>query len=169
MTVAARCRLAAGLFAAVLGFCALVSPAAALTEEEAGKVTRLLGELQPELGGLAYDEEAADDWFDRDQESEGRIEKAGFSREGWKEALDATFRGYLATIPEAEFEDRFANIEARLEASSTLTAEQKAAMREMFEEERAKTRALRAEGRQYLDIIRPHADLLDAALGEPSP
>lgn len=159
-------RLAGGLLAASLALGTLVSPAHALTADEAGEVVRLLGELEPQLGRLAYYDEAADQWFDDDAELEGRIAAAGFSRESWREALDATFRGYLATIPEAEVEARFAELEAKLEASSSLSSAQKDEMRSFVAAKIAETRALRQEGGQYLDIVRPYADELNALLGD---
>ncbi|WP_378949365.1 hypothetical protein [Mesorhizobium sp. ANAO-SY3R2] len=159
-------RLAAGLLAASLALGTLVSPAHALTADDVGKVTQILGELEPNLGRLAYDEEAADQWFDDDAELDGRIAAAGFSRESWKEALDATFRGYLATIPETEIETRFAELKAKLEASSSLTSAQKDEMRTFVATKIAETRGLRAEGRQYLGIVRPYADKLNELLGD---
>jgi hypothetical protein len=165
MSATLRRRIAGGLLAASLALGALVLPARALTLEEAGKVVQLLGELEPELGRLAYDEEEADSWFDDDAGLEGRITKAGFTRESWKEALGATFRGYLATIAAERFEATFSGLTEKVDASD-LNAEQKAEMRSFVEEKIAETRALRAEGEQYLDVVQPYAVRLNELLGD---
>ncbi|WP_269930672.1 hypothetical protein [Aminobacter sp. HY435] len=168
MSLLSKRHLAAALTAAAMLFGgAMVPPAMALTEDEVGTVTRILGELEPEFGKIAYDETVADEWFEQDQENEGRIAKAGFTRESWKEALDATFMGYLATIPESQFEAEMTKIEARLETSSTMNAEQKTAMREIMNEQFAEIRALRESGRDYVDTVRPYADHLHAVFGDP--
>lgn len=167
MTFFSRRRLAA-LTAAVLMFGgATMPPAMALTADEVGAVTRLLGELEPEFGKIAYDETVAEEWFEQDQDNEGRIAKAGFTRESWKEALDATFMGYLATIPQSEFDAEMARIETRLETSTTMNAEQKSAMREIMNEQFASIRALRDGGADYVDTVRPYSDHLHAVFGDP--
>jgi len=165
MSAAFRHRVAGGLLAASLALGTLVLPARALTLEEASKVVQLLGELEPELGRLAYDEEAADQWFDDDAGLEGRIAKAGFTRESWKEALGATFRGYLATITAERFETTFSGLTEKVDASD-LNAEQKAEMRSFVEEKIAETRALRVEGEQYFDVVQPYAVKLNELLGD---
>ncbi|MBT1156603.1 hypothetical protein J1C56_13460 [Aminobacter anthyllidis] len=157
--------LAAGLLSTSLALGAFVLPARALTVEEAGKVVRLLGELEPELGRLAYDEEEADQWFDDDAGLEGRIAKAGFTRESWKEALGATFRGYLASIATERFEATFSGLVEKVDASD-LNAEQKAEMRSFVVEKIAETRALRAEGAQHLGAVQPYAARLNELLGD---
>lgn len=162
-----RRRLAVGLTMAAMIFGgALVPPAMALTEDEVGTVTRLLGELEPELGKIAYDETTADEWFEKDADLDGRIAKAGFSRDDWKAAFDATYMGYLAMIPDSEITLKMAEIEARLEASATMNAGQKAAMREIMDEQFGKIRALRTEGADYIDTVRPYADHLHAVFGD---
>ena len=83
-------------------------PGRSLTVDEAQKITELLVSLSPDLGAFAYDEEEADRWFDEDAATGGRIAAAGFNRESWKEAVDATFRGYLATIPADVFAEQLA-------------------------------------------------------------
>ncbi len=165
MSFALGRHLAAGLLSTSLALGAFVLPARALTVEEAGKVVKLLGELEPELGRLAYDEEEADQWFDDDAGLEGRIAKAGFTRESWKEALDATFRGYLASIAAERFEATFSGLVEKVDASD-LNAEQKAEMRNFVEEKIAETKALRAEGAQYVDAVQPYAAQLNELLGD---
>ncbi|WP_395450471.1 hypothetical protein ACHMW7_12090 [Aminobacter sp. UC22_36] len=157
--------LAGGLLAASLALGALVLPARALTVDEVGKVVQLLGELEPELGRLAYDDEEADQWFDDDAGLEGRIAKAGFDRESWKEALGATFRGYLATIAAERFEATFSGLTEKVETSD-LNAEQKAEMRSFVATKIAETRAMRAEGERYVDAVQPYATRLNELLGD---
>lgn len=158
-------RTLGGLLAASLALGTFVLPARALTMADVGKVVQLLGELEPELGRLAYDEEEADQWFDDDAGLEGRIAKAGFSRESWKEALDATFRGYLATIPTDRLEAAFSGLTERLDASD-LNDEQKVEMRSFVETKIAETRKLRAEGLQYVDVVQPYATKLGELLAD---
>ena len=157
--------LAGGLLAASLALGALVLPARALTVDEVAKVVQLLGELEPELGRLAYDDEEADQWFDDDAGGEGRIAKAGFDRESWKQALDATFRGYLATISAERFEATYSGMTEKLETSD-LNDQQKAEMRSFIETKIAETRALRAEGARYVDAVQPYAARLNELLAD---
>ncbi|MCA0276638.1 MAG: hypothetical protein LCH86_11585 [Proteobacteria bacterium] len=159
-------RLAAGLLAASLALGTFVAPANALTDDEAGEVTRLMNELYPTGGSFAYDEEEADAWFDQDQENDRIIEKAGFDRDSWRRVLGETFRGYLALMPEDAFTGRFKQINDRLKADTTLTAEQKQEMQAMVDEQWAEITKLREEGKAFADIVRPHADLLHVVMGE---
>ncbi len=140
----------------------LTFPANSLTADEAGTVSTLLAELSSELGDIAYDEEEADRIFDEDEASEGRIAAAGFSRESWREALDATFRGYLATIPADEFAELLALPMARLEQAVGFSEEQKAEVRAWAAEKLAELEAMRAEGKDHADVVMPHAAELDA-------
>jgi hypothetical protein len=165
MSAVLKRHIASRLLAASLALGALVLPARALTVDEVGKVVQLLGELEPELGRLAYDDEEADRWFDDDANGEGRITKAGFDRESWKQALDATFRGYLATISAERFEATYSGMTERLETSD-LNDEQKAEMRSFIETKIAETRALRAEGARYVDPVQPYAARLNELLAD---
>lgn len=159
-------RMAAGLLVASLALGTFVSPANALTDEEAGAVTRLLNELYPAAGSFAYDDEEADDWYDRDQEQDRLIEKAGFDRDSWRRSLGETFRGYLALMPDDAFTGRFKQIDDRLKADTTLTSEQKQEMQAMVDEQWAEITRLREEGKAFADTVRPHADLLHVVMGE---
>jgi hypothetical protein len=143
----------------------LTFPADSLTVGEAQKVTELLVTLSPDLGPFAYDEEEADRWFDGDAATGGRIAAAGFSRESWRAAVDATFRGYLATIPADLFSERLTEPMERLENSPSVSEEQKAEIRAWAEEQIAGTQALRAEGDAYVETVRSLAAALDAVFG----
>ncbi|KQU76668.1 hypothetical protein ASC75_03415 [Aminobacter sp. DSM 101952] len=158
--------LAAGLLAASLALGALVSPANALTDDEAGEVTRLLNELYPSAGSFAFDEEEADASYDRDQDQDRLIEKAGFDRDSWRRVLGETFRGYLALMPDDAFTGRFKQMTDRLKANTTLTPEQKQEMQAMVDEQWAEIATLREEGKEFADTVRRYADLLHVMMGE---
>ena len=164
-----RLRRAALALAGLLPFLALafaVSPAKALTKQEAIVVVKLMQALTPEFGRLAYDESAADDWFEADAESEGRIAHAGFTRETWRVALGATVTGYIACLPEAEFRGKLSTIRAKAENRGSFTPEQRRAMLELVDEMTAKLEAMRQEGRVYVEIVRPLAPRLRVLMVE---
>lgn len=141
----------------------LTLPAKSLSPDEVERVAILVTGLSPDIGPFAYDEEEADRWFDADTEMNGAITAAGFSRESWKKALGATFRGYLATIPANAFSARLTEVLDRLNNSTGLTDIQKAEMRELVEEKIAEIQLLRAEGAAYAELVRPHSATLEAA------
>lgn len=148
----------------------LTLPANSLTRTEAESVIMLVISLSPDIGPFAYDEEEADRWFDADAEMNGAIADAGFNRDGWRQALNATFRGYLATIPANVFSAKLTGALDRLVNSTTLSDEQKAEIRAMLEEKIAEIQLLRAEGAAYVETVRPHSARLalafDLGLGE---
>jgi hypothetical protein len=141
----------------------LTSPASSLTADEAGTVTALLAKLSFELGDFAYDDEEADRIFDEDEASTGRIKAAGFDREEWKEAVDAVFRGYLATIPNDVFSARLTEGLQGFESTSQLSEEQKAEVLPLIEEKIAEIQLLRAEGAEYAKAVAPYAAQVEAA------
>jgi hypothetical protein len=143
----------------------LTLPSSSLTLDEAGRVTTLLVELAPDIGPFSYDEEEADRWFDEDAATGGKIATAGFTRESWRKALDETFRGYMATIPNDVFAEQLAGPIERLENAPDISGEQKAEIRAWAKERIAETQLLRAEGDAYVDIVKSLADTLDAVFG----
>jgi hypothetical protein len=154
------------LVAAVAGIgiaLGLTLPAASLTVDEAGKVSALLAELSSELGDFAYDDEEADRIFDEDEASNGRIKAAGFDREEWKKAVDAVFRGYLATIPNDVFSARLSGALQAIDSMSHLSTEDRAEVRALFEEKVAEIQLLRAEGASYAKAVTPYAAQIEAA------
>ncbi|WP_051231529.1 hypothetical protein [Kaistia adipata] len=164
-----RLRRAALALAGSLPFLAIalsVSPAKALTRQEAIVVVKLMQALAPEFGRLAYDEQAADDWFEADAESEGRIAHAGFTRETWRVALGATVTGYIASLPEAEFRAKLSTIRARAESGGSLNDEQRRAMLALVDEVTARLEAMRREGIVHVEIIRPLAPRLRVLMVE---
>lgn len=139
-------------------------PAWALSDKEAAAVVDLIEALQDELGDFAYDETLADDWFEQDAESRGLIEAAGFTAMSWRRALDATFRGFLATVPESEIRAAFAETRRRLERTTSLTAQQETQLRRATDEEERRLLKWRAEGAAYANAVRPHVQRLRALI-----
>lgn len=144
----------------------LASPAFALTAQEAGKVVGLIEKLQPSFGTLAYHDEVADDWYERDEAEQGVIAREGFSKASWKTALDATMRGYLAGIPQSEIDALFAELRQRLARSPKMTSAQKNAMESFIEEEYGELKQLRTEGAPYEAVVRPFVVRLRRLLPE---
>lgn len=153
-------RAALRLACLALTFVLPPAAAAALTAQDADRVVTVMERLQPEFGSLAYDEEVADDWFARDAEAGGVIAKAGFTRESWRDALDATMRGYLANIPQGTVDTLFRELAERLSKAPKLTSEQKAEIAAFVQEERARMDRLRAEGGADAAAVRPYVERL---------
>lgn len=146
---------AAVVVLALVFLAGLFSPASALTAREAAKVVALVEQLQPEFGPLAYDRETADDWFDRDAAQGGAIVRAGFTRDSWRAALDATICGYLASIPQETVDALFDQMRQRLARTPRMNAEQRAAALAFVEGERERFEALRAAGQADIAVVRP--------------
>jgi hypothetical protein len=151
-----------GIFAALFLATALfASPARALTTKEAGAVVTILEKLKAQGIDIAYDEDAAEDWFERDADEGKLITKAGFTEKSWKVALDDTMKGFFATIPDAEINTIFDNLRKRMDGSNAkVTAQQKQAVMEMWTEERKKMADLRAQGAAFASTIAPLAPRL---------
>ena len=111
----------------------LTFPAKSLSPDEVEKVTILMVSLAPELGPFAWDEEEADRLFDEDSSWNGEIAAAGFSRDNWRHALDATFKGYLATIPNDVFSRRLTEALDGFDNASHLSDAQKQELRGLIE------------------------------------
>jgi len=140
---------------AVFSLAHLDRAALALTAREAESVVNVLEKLKADGMQIAYDDESADDWFEQDSDDKKLITKAGFNQKTWKVAADETMTGFFASIPEAELKSTFDNLRKRLEASAGMTAAQKAAMREVVEEQYAKVNALRAQGKPFVAAVTP--------------
>ena len=154
------------LIAAIYGIglaLGLTFPAKSLSPDEVEKVTILMVSLAPELGPFAWDEEEADRLFDEDSSWNGEIAAAGFSRDNWRHALDATFKGYLATIPNDVFSRRLTEALDGFDNASHLSDAQKQELRGLIEEKIAEIQLLRAEGARYADLVRPHVAKLESA------
>lgn len=131
----------------------MVTPAMALTADEAEAVVTIVEQLAAETGeGMVAD--AAEIFFDYDALSTNLIPAAGFDRASWVVAYDAVASGYMATIPQDEFDAVFDEPLALLEGSA-LPDEQKAMMREHVEGLVAEAQATRAQGAVHAEAVRP--------------
>lgn len=138
----------------------MTTPAPALTDQEAGEVVNLIEMLGPELGPVAYDDKEAEIWYARDAVRERLIVKAGFTRDSWRAAFDATMRGYLANVPEHRIDAVFAALQERLEHAPRMTAEQRASVSDFVAQERTRLNSLRAAGRPDAEVVRPFQERL---------
>lgn len=139
-----------GVVAVMVG---LATPALALTASEAEAVVGIV-ELMAEETGEGMVADAAEIFYDYDAMEANRIPAAGFSRESWVSAYDAVASGYMATLPQAQFDAIFAEPMALLEASE-LPADQKAMMREHMEGLIAEAQETRQQGMAHADVVRP--------------
>lgn len=144
------------LFSALALAMFLSTPARSLSPGDVERVVGVMEQLAGDLGDLAYDEEAADIWYDEDAAYERRIAAAGFSQESWRDALDRTVKGYLATLDQARIDAALVPA-LDFEARSDLSEAQKVAAREMIAEWRAKMTNWRKEGADDAKLVRPFA------------
>jgi hypothetical protein len=146
----------AALIAAIAIAAILVSMSAfAVSEKEAATVVRLLEALQEELGDFAYDASVADDWFEQDADSQGLIAEAGFTRASWKKALDETYAGFLANMPETDILGPLADARRRVEAKASLTSAQREELLRTIDAQQAELLKLREEGKSFAEAVRP--------------
>ncbi len=131
--------------------------ASALTARQAESVVGILEKLKADDIVIAYDADAADDLFEQDAEEKKLITAAGFNQASWKKAVDETMKGFFASIPDAEIKTIFDDLLTRLEASPDMTAEQKKAMREMWDQQRQHMAGLREEGKPFAATVAPLA------------
>lgn len=131
----------------------LTPPAFALTSAEAEAVVGIVERLAEEMGeGMAT--EAANIFYDYDSLGASLIPAAGFDRQGWRLAYDAVATGYMATIPEDEFNAVFAESLMQLDASP-LPDDQKAMLRAHMDGLVAEARQARLAGMKHADVVRP--------------
>lgn len=145
---------------AVVVMAGLATPVLALTASEAEAVVGIV-ELMAEETGEGMVTDAAEIFFDYDAMEANRIPAAGFSREGWVSAYEAVASGYMATLPQAQFDAIFAEPMALLEASE-LPEDQKTMLREHMEGLIAEARETRQQGMAHADVVRPLQDRLHA-------
>lgn len=143
-----------------LGILAIIAgPGVAFDIGEAETVVAILEQLADERGESVYVQAAAD-WFEFDAETSGLIAAAGYDEESWTLAYDALLSGYMAAIPEAEYEAMISGPMSRLEASA-LSEEQKALVREEVERVVAEAREQWQVGTRHADVVRPLVPRLD--------
>jgi len=141
-----------GILLAAVGLL-MVTPAMALTTEEAEAVVGIVEQLAVETGeGMVAD--AAEIFFDYDALGTNLIPAAGFDRASWVTAYDAVASGYMATIPLDQFNAVFEEPLAQLEASA-LADDQKAMMREHMAGLIAEAQATREQGAVHAEAVRP--------------
>jgi hypothetical protein len=131
--------------------------ALALTSREAATVVDLIEKLKTEFGDFAYDDDEANEWFEKDAESQKLISKAGFNQKSWKTAVDETMKGFFATLPEAEIKTVLDGARQRTENAKDLKAEQKKALLELIEEQTKEILALREGGKPFATVVAPLA------------
>lgn len=140
-----------------------VSYALALGNGDVAVVVDVLEELSPARGeGIYYDEEAADDWYEFDQDESGLIPAAGFSRDAWRDTYDKTLKGLIALIPSAEFDAIHEGLKERIDALQGLGERERRELAGEMMERRAALQALRAEGEPYVEAVRPFSRRLRA-------
>ena len=132
--------------------------AEALDAREAQAVVTVLERLVDETGGsVFYDEDAAQDWFEADDDSSRHIQAAGFSEDTWKTAFDQTMMGFIASVPKRELDEMMEKFADRIGELSDMSAEQKKAANEMLRTQKEKIEVVREQGAQYAVIVAPHA------------
>lgn len=135
---------------------AAIVPAAALGAREVEKVVSILERLSTETGKTVfYDEDAAQEWFEIDDESSQLIPAAGFSNTLWKEAFDRTMMGFIATISPAEMEKMMEEFADAIGEVAKMTPQQKQEALNALRAETGKFDAVRKRGAPYRDIVKP--------------
>lgn len=133
-----------------------VPEARALDAREVEAVVTVLEKLASETGrSVFHDEDAAEEWFELDDESSRIIPAAGFSRETWKTAFDSTMTGFIASIPEAEFERMFGEFVDRIAEAGRLTAQQKQEAASILRAEMGWLDTFREQGARYEAVVGP--------------
>lgn len=145
--------------AIVLGLSA--NNAAALEKREAEAVVTILERLSSETRKTVfYDEDAAQEWFEIDDESSQLIPAAGFSGTSWKAAFDQTMTGFIASIPQAELEEMMEEFADKLGELGKMTPEQKTAATEMLRAQMGNFEAIREKGAPYRNVVAPYSERL---------
>lgn len=150
--------------AVLLALSILHNAAFALTSREAVAVVDIIERLQPTFGSFAYDEDIAEDWFERDSDGDRVITKAGFSQDRWKTASRETISGFLAALPDAEIQAVFSGLKQGIEKLKQLNAAQKKEAIEAIDEQIQEVLAMRKEGRSFADTVRPLVPRLRALM-----
>ncbi|RST85061.1 hypothetical protein EJC49_17445 [Aquibium carbonis] len=145
----------------------LSSPSKALSAKEVERVVEVMEQLVEDLGDLAYDEEAAEIWFEEDAAYEGRIAEAGFSRQTWRQALDGTMKGYFAAIEQSKLDSVLGPL-LEFESREGLTEAQRDTARALIADWRTKMADWRVQGAKDAGVVRPFASRIERALEQPA-
>ncbi|MDR6759245.1 hypothetical protein J2Y48_004561 [Mycoplana sp. BE70] len=136
------------------GMVSYASPAAALDSQEAERVVTILENLVTETGGsVFYDEEAAEEWFQIDDETSRLIPAAGFTRTAWKTAFDQTMTGFIASIPQAEMEQMMEDFMDKIGEVAKMTPQQKEEAMALLRAEKRNFDGIRARGAEYREFV----------------
>ena len=135
---------------------AWAGPAAALDMGMVDRVVTLMETIAEESGEDIY-YGAGDVFYELD--FNGHIAAAGFSSTDWAAAFDEVVTGYMATIPQDEFDAMFREVVAMLEAS-TLSDEQKAELRQDMVLHIAEAQRARESGMPHAEAVLPFAERL---------
>jgi len=140
----------------------LAIPAAeALERREIEAVVGVLEKLTSETGNTVYyDEDAAEEWFKTDEEMSELIPAAGFSRRSWKAAFDQTITGFIASVPEAEFDEMIEEFIDKVAEAGKLTPEQKREAAIALRAEMGRLDEVREQGAPYRDLVVPYGPRL---------
>lgn len=141
-----------------------VQPAAGLDLGQAEIVVGIM-EAHVEVSGESIYHGGAGDVFEYDMEGDGVIAAAGFACESWVAAYDAVMNGYLANIPQEEFDAAFSGALARLDGMDSLSDEQKMEIRREMEPHVAAAEEARREGAAHAALIEPLMPRLRAVVG----
>lgn len=149
--------------AAVAAFaCGLAATAAhALEARQVEVVVTVLEQLASETGNTVfYDEDAAEEWFEADDESSRLIPAAGFTRSTWKEAFDQTMTGFLASIPQAELERMMEDFMNEIGEVGRMTPQQKQEATDALRAEMGRFETIRERGAQHRGVVAPYGPRL---------
>jgi len=134
------------------------SHALALGSGDVAVVVEVLERLVPERGeAVYYDEEAAADWYEFDQDGPQLLAAGDFTLEAWCEAYDNTLKGLIALLPEAEYGAIHAGIDEKVSAIPGLDDERRSEIIAEWHQHVARFDALRQEGRAYASVVQPFA------------
>jgi len=138
-----------------------VPAAGALERREIEAVVGVLEKLTSETGNTVYyDEDAAEEWFETDEEMSELIPAAGFSRRSWKAAFDQTITGFIASVPEAEFDEMIEEFIDKVAEAGKLTPEQKREAAIALRAEMGRLDEVREQGAPYRDLVVPYGPRL---------
>lgn len=146
------------------GAASIGSPAAALTRDEAARVTDLLVALEPTLGRFAYGDDVARDWFAQDAEEGRVIQEAGFTAESWSRAVRETVQGFIASMSVDELDALHEDLRGGIKTLRELSESQTAAALKAVDEEYERLLVLRASGGAFAEAVRPIAPRIRALL-----
>lgn len=157
----ARKLFSRAVIAAAFAFGLAATDTAALETREVEAVVTILERLSAETGKTVFfDEEAAQEWFEIDDESSQLIPAAGFTDASWKDAFDQTMAGFIATISPAELEKMMEEFADKLGEVAKMTTEQKQMVIEMLRAEMGNFDAIRERGAPYRSAVEPYAGRL---------